>query len=46
MAITIYHKVTNNNNKITIINRNQPKDIKARFEDKKHTRRVVKDARR
>lgn len=45
MAITIYHKVTNNN-KVTIINRNQPKDIKARFEDKKHTRRVVKDARR
>lgn len=46
MAVTIFHKVTNNN-KVTIINKGQePQDLKARIVEKAHTKRQVVDARR
>ena len=46
MAVTIFHKVTNNN-KITIINKGEADKLyKARVEEKSHTKRQVVDARR
>lgn len=46
MAVTIFHKVTNNN-KITIINKGEANKVyKARIEEKAHTKRQVLDARR
>ena len=46
MAVTIFHRVINNN-KIKIINVNddknaKPIDLKSRIESKKHARRIVK----
>lgn len=45
MAVTIFHKVTNN--KVTIINKGEADKLyKARVEEKSHTKRQVVDARR
>lgn len=45
MAVTIFHKVTNN--KVTIINKGEADKVyKARIEEKAHTKRQVLDARR